>query len=803
MMARTLAFAAAAVATVRANYALSPDMQTVQQRLLQSYVLTFNVSGADADVAGYLPLLQPPGMFSDLNYTSGSATGWGGYDHCLRMSELGSVFYTNTSRYYQSSAVYDALLGPTGAFTWFMAAQPQDESNWWYQMIGCGRPVAQLSVQFQAKLSTEQVQNATSIMNRAQWISYTNTGTNAADIAIVHIGNGLLNNNQSYVAEAFAKIWSTMNYAYGPSPVSPEGPKPDGSFMQHGPQLYNGNYGASWTRDSLTSLSIATATVFNASGSAYDAVTHVTLDGCARMIHWPSLMWDPAVIGRQITNPGGQNVAGSGGDALLLSPQVLRAAGGPRAAELNELADAIENPAAVVMPSDFTPFPCTDYAVQRRPEYYASVRMISVKTAGGECINGQGLQSLHAADGAQYIMKTGHEYDNIAPTWNWEMLPGTTVQRGGTPLTCATADGNGEGPFAGAVTADNRTGVAYMDFDTTRYGQSLQARKAYFFLDGFLLSLGMSIRTVPGYRVSTTLDSRLLETAQGVVYSADGGKTFSTVQQGNHTYPGPAALSVPYSLFHHQDMGFAVLTTPSSASASVSLLNQNVTGNWSSIGTWPGPPITNPMFTLAIDHGEPPVSNASFAYAIWPSVDRATFTAGAFALALQRYSIWRNEGDVQAVYDSTNNTLYAVLYGGNTTKLALPPALRANWIVPSNPVGLVATTYVNSTTGATVLSISFADSGAILSAARPGDIGLGHTYPFYWYTGAAENGGAGFVPCQWPGCPGQWATPKGYQGVPPLKFNCYSNGTIYFENPPSQIDAGVGGTVPPINCAFA
>jgi hypothetical protein len=125
-------------------------------------------------------------------------------------------------------------------------------------------------------------------------------GTNAADIGVVHICNGLLNNNETLVATAFAKIYSTFQYSYSEPPTNPEGPKPDGSFMQHGPQLYNGNYGASWTKSGLLLIAVAAGTVYNATGAGYDAVAHVTLDGCANMIHYPSLQWDVSVIGRQV-----------------------------------------------------------------------------------------------------------------------------------------------------------------------------------------------------------------------------------------------------------------------------------------------------------------------------------------------------------------------------------------------------------------------------------------------------------------------------------------------------------------------
>jgi hypothetical protein len=438
-------------------------MATIESRLLSSYVVLTNVSGLDADVRGYLPLITAPGIFADLNYTTGKPTGWGGYDHCLRFSEMAAALFTPSSAFYNSAALRAALLdAQSGVFSWFLSAQPQDEANWWYQAIGCGRPIALVSLQLRASLSAAGVANSTALMDRSQWESFSSTGTNAADIALVHIGNGLLNGNRSMVAQAFAKIWSTVQYAGSAPPASPEGPKSDGSFMQHGAQLYLGNYGASWTKDVLSNIAVAANTSFNASAASLAVVTHVVLDGCARAIHWPSAQWDVAVIGRQVTGPGSQAVVGrvGGPDTDLLDPGVLRAAAaGPRAAELLALAAALENPASVRMPARFSAFYAADYAVQTRPEYFASVRMISARTAGGECINGQGLQSLHAADGVQYIMATGYEYNDIAPTWDWEMLPGTTVQRGGAPLTCKTADGMGAGTMTGVMSRDNATGV--------------------------------------------------------------------------------------------------------------------------------------------------------------------------------------------------------------------------------------------------------------------------------------------------------------------------------------------------------
>ncbi len=131
------------------------DLATIKERLLNSFITTVNVSGADADVTAYLPLITPEGTFSDLNYTPGLPTGWGGYTHAQRLEEMGGVYFSNTSTWYRSPQL---LAGIKSAFlTFWLGTMPQDPANWWYQMVGGGRMIGQLSLQFEDLLSAEQV----------------------------------------------------------------------------------------------------------------------------------------------------------------------------------------------------------------------------------------------------------------------------------------------------------------------------------------------------------------------------------------------------------------------------------------------------------------------------------------------------------------------------------------------------------------------------------------------------------------------------------------------------------------------
>jgi hypothetical protein len=242
-------------------------------------------------------------------------------------------------------------------------------------------------------------------------------------------------------------------------------------------------------------------------------------------------------------------------------------------------------------------------------------------------------------------------------------------------------------------------------------------------------------------------------------------------------------------------MGFAELGAAGAAPgaappAAAQLLNAPVTGNWSAVGAATGS-ITNGMFTLALDHGVDTAGGAAaYAYAIWPAVAAPAFAAGAWRAALARYAVVANTRAVAAVFDAANATLYAVAWdGGAASRVALPAALRGGFVETPFPAAIIVTTYVNATSGATVLSVAYVDPGALVTAA--------HDYKYFFNTGAA------FAPCSWPDCPGATNTPKGFVGPPALKWDCFANGTVVIESPPSQASMPGSMLLPPFNCAFA
>ena len=771
------------VALCHPSHAISDDLPILHAHLLSSYMISSNTSGADAQAALFLSALQPDGSFSDLNYTDTSEfTPWA---HALRFSAMASVMATPACAHYGSAAL---RAGALSAYAWFLRVRPIS-GNWWMQSIGCALPVSQLALQLAALLSPAQRANASAVLALSTWEAWSRTGTNAVDIGKVRIARGVLEGNASMVAEAFGVIWGTFKPATSLPPESPEGPKLDGSFMQHGPQLYNGNYGVSWANSALELIALGANTSFAATNSSYEVAAVVYLNGIRRRVHRASLQWDMAVVGRQSAAPNAQ--AATGVPVSAVNPGLMRAAGGARAAEFRAVAEDVENPGAARAPPSFVVFYASDYAVFTRPGYTASVRMIGARVAGGECINGQGTRSLHAADGVTYLYQHGFEYRDIGPTWDWQRLPGITVQVNGTQLNCTTAGSQGTLPNVGGVT-DGEQGVAWMDFEAAAHGQALLARKAYFFLDAALLALGAAISSAaPASRVTTTVESCLL--AGGVWVGRAGGGPLQPLPPGSHALPPPDAAA-PLLLWH-DGVGDVLLPPPGAApgkGSAVFVLNANVTGSWAALG---GPPVpattTNAMFTLTLDHGDPPVVGGAYAYARLPGVALAAFEAG-WAAALAAAPAVAATPAYAAVYDAASGRRFAAVFD-NSSAVPVPRGVEGlTSVALPLPGGFILATYRNATTGNFTLAINVtfpAEQNLHAGGAHPGpDLRI--------LTDAA------LVPCADPHCPNAFFCRSKHDCDAGWSYDCFANGTIRILHAATQA-SWLDGIVPPLLCTMA
>jgi chondroitin AC lyase len=253
----------------------------------------------------------------------------------------------------------------------------------------------------------------------------------------------------------------------------------------------------------------------------------------------------------------------------------------------------------------------SDYMSQRRPGYFASVKMFSDRLANTEQVNGEGLKSQHLADGCCLLYRSGYEYKNIFPVWDWTKIPGTTAEQGTLNIEPHAIGTRGKTSFVGGV-SDGKYGMAAMSLERGK----LKAHKSWMFFDDEFVCLGAGINCTSGNDVATSVNQCRLS---------------GSVERGSE---GNAAW------FYHDGVGYIVL-----AGSTAHLATKNQHGKWSDIGTGSAEMLSEPVFNLWIDHGAH-VTDGSYAYIVLP--DGATDVTKERAAKLD-VEILSNTSEVQAV----------------------------------------------------------------------------------------------------------------------------------------------------------
>lgn len=271
--------------------------------------------------------------------------------------------------------------------------------------------------------------------------------------------------------------------------------------------------------------------------------------------------------------------------------------------------------------------------------------MFSNRTQNTECTNSQNPFGFHLSDGTVYTYVTGNEYEDIFPAWDWNLIPGTTVDYGATALSCSAARKTGTQGLVGGA-SDGTIGVAAMRYENPT-SKALNWRKTWFFLNNdvqfVMLAKITSTTTAPVFSV---LDQK----------RQDGPVYVNGVQSTSGNYSTATTL-------WHAGVGYAFNTTLNPVtSLSVSLTTS--TGSWSSISTSSQPPVTVNLFAAWLNHID---TTAAISYSVFPATTLASFQSKAAASQLRAV---RNDGSISAILDATNNVamiVYWVAAGGSVT----------------------------------------------------------------------------------------------------------------------------------------
>lgn len=579
---------AASIDVVRSNFtayytAAGADRTSLRMRdalsALESAARTYAAPG----------YLLSNGAWADINYDDTPDGSWSPWDHFRRLMIMAKAYRTPGQALYNDPLLRVQIESALAYVPAFYGPYTLPLGNWWFWSLGAPLDLGPTLVLMRGDINqrvyddclrTLSIHIGPSPTARAL-VGPVPTGQNLVWSAYTHLCLALLRDDTAMLAQVRDAMASVCTTTTG------DGIQSDGSFHQHGPQLYTGGYGGSFANDVARYALLTRGSEFAIPPAALSTFSDYLAEGIAWSLH--GNYFDVSVVGREVARP---STSGFNGIAALLqasqvpSPrqseiqaaaaQMLRTWNGSFPAELAALANVA---AMAGWPSGHRHYFQSDYTIHRRPGWFASVKMFSSRTKSGESTNDENLLGSRQSDGRFYLVSNGDEYfgHDIWPALDWTRLPGITVEQ--KPETANSEYGLGTRDFAGG-TGDGRNGVSAMDY--APLNSSVTAKKSWFFFDDTIVFLTNSINSASPNRVETIIDQR--------------PTAFPTIREGNWAVAG----NIGYWFYG---------TLPRIEQIARS-------GTWSALGgSTDSTPHTATFTTLWIDHGVTPV-NAKAAYAV-------------------------------------------------------------------------------------------------------------------------------------------------------------------------------------------
>lgn len=619
MTSRWTMWAAVAWAVAAPLAAIGDDFDVVEARLRTAFLAGKPKAAAVNDLVASL---GADGRWSDIEYADRSITPWDPATHLERLLEIAKAYADPTHALRGSSTLRAAL---TRGFDGWVAANPQS-GNWWNNEISAPQLLGKTLLLVREALGADRVATGLGIVARAYRprgiITGTNTGANRIDRALASLIRGVIARDTGLTSESFLAVGDTL------VPTTAEGIQADGSFHQHGAQPQGGSYGLGFADVTAAVAGYGAGTAFGLPDENLRTLVDFFLDGQQWFIRGRS--FDATMMGRSISRPSSLN---SGSEMIGPTAALLQVTD-YRAAELQafhgRLTSAkslgIANPALALVGNRH--FWRSDITTHHRPAYSTSVKISSTRTLEPEMANGEGLKSLHLADGVNLVLRRGNEYDDIAPIWDWRRLPGTTTEQADYSLApTGTLGVRGTSTFAGGV-SDGSYGATAFDYGR----RNVTARMSWFFFDDEYVALGADIDAPAATAAVITTLNQVFR--RSTISWGGAGENAGTLTSGSVSRDDIRWV-------HHDSIGYILPTAQA-----VTVRGAVQTGAWSTINsTKSAAPVAGDVFSLQIDHGQKPI-DARYAYIVLPGVGAAATAAYA---AAPRVRIVANEPALQAV----------------------------------------------------------------------------------------------------------------------------------------------------------
>jgi chondroitin AC lyase len=629
--------------TVRANSDLERLREQFKEELLEK-------APDDRVTANLIKNLTADGTWMDINYVDRSRTGFQHRDHVVNIRNMALSLSHPASEFYQDEELASRLR---------MALQHWLDndyiaSNWHTNEIA--NPTTWVEVLYLSEGHVDKAQERGMVElaargNLRAWGA--RPGGDLIKLAGIEASLALYERDEGKFENALKAMVDEVGITSG------MGIKPDLGFHHRADRVTSIlSYGRGYASTFADWAQRLAPTRFRLPDESTRLLVDYYLDGIAKsMVH--AVYKDPGVTNRDMAREGNLKPF----DASL--PTKLLSITDYRKDELTQIVEIREGKRRPNL-SHNRFFWFSEYASHQRPTYFTSVRMHSERNHNMEAPhNEESLKMHHHADGSNFISRTGREYYDIFPVWDWQKIPGTTILQKPEHPPHNEIVKKGKSTFVGAV-SDGSYGAAVFDFISPH--DPLRAKKSWFFFDEGYVCLGTGISSDSALPVFTTLNQTLLN---GEVIVAKAGSPESV--------PMGSAIDEPVEWVWHDSVGYVL-----APSAKVNLQLREASGKWEDIVETKRmqgkPALTKELFSLWMDHGSN-VKNGEYAYTVLPGISKEAMTRSSPASDFQ---IMSNTEALQAVYHKGLQKAMLIAYQPATI-----PLPNGHQLTVSDPVALL------------------------------------------------------------------------------------------------------------------
>ncbi len=600
---------------------VSADIVTIKSRLNTEYLKSTRSSAAT-----YLANQDTSGMWKDVNYADTNRTNWTPITHLTRINAMSVAYKTPADASYLSANMLNGI--KKGLLYWY--SRKPVSLNWYQNQIAQQRQLMPIMIMLENDLKGAILDTGIAyLLDPTQVAASVTTGDNLFSFATEQLVRGSLRNNDSDVVKASNYFQNEIRISNVDGSI-----QADFSFHQHGAQLYNGGYGLEFLGTGTYFAAILLNTKYGFAASKITMLSDFLLNGTRLMIRGKLL--DYGAIERGITRKGGSaNATGVQDECTRLATFIPS-----NAALYNDLYSHTAGTGKTYSYIGNKHFWCSDFMTHQRAGYYTSVKMVSSRTKGTEVVNYENLKGYWLPFGSTFICKTGTEYLDIFPVWDWARIPGVTGPHSsvipGLPSTQ-----NQPNTFVGGA-SDGMYGAAALSFNKL----STTGNKGYFYFDEEFVALGAGITSTHADTINTTINQCLL--------------TGNTIVDGVTTSAGIYSLSSA-SWILHNNVGYVF---PDKPKTNLSITTQK--GTWKSINDqYTADTISLGVFQLYLNHGYKPI-NASYQYIVLPVTTQSRVQAYALSPAVR---ILSNKTSVQAVRHDSLKVTEAIFYAADSVTI--------------------------------------------------------------------------------------------------------------------------------------